>query len=261
MAKAGRGATAPEGTRERIIGATARHLALLGPRGVELRSVCLDLGISPSLVNYYFSSPAELLGRAALHAYGVHVAEQRAAFDRAPDGRAALEGWVLGTIAWTKANPGVAAVIDFPMLALSTEGLATADGFARELSSRSRENVATMSSAVWSLMTGRPPARLSSAKVAVLIKLRPEFAFWVSTVGFGGLGAAMWVAGRKPYGLLWRAFGFDPDRQIRASLRELVARIAASGGGGLPDEQEIEAALAADGEEPEDAPDAEIAQR
>lgn len=222
-----------EGTRERIIATTARHLGELGPRGVELRAICLELGISPSLVNYYFSSPAELLWRAAIHGYGDHVAAQRAAFAAAADGAAAVEAWVMGTIEWTKANPGIAAVIDFPMLALSTEGVASADRYARDLSSLSRENVTTLGSAIWSLMSGRPPARLSTARVAAMIRVHRDFAFWISTVGFGGLGAAMWIAGRKPYGLLWRAFGFSPDRQIRSTLRELIVRIAATGPAGI----------------------------
>lgn len=231
------GRTTPggEGTRERIVVATARHLGELGPRALELRAVCTELGISPSLVNYYFASPAELIWTAAVYAYAQHVAAQQAAFDQARDGAAALEAWVRGTIDWTRANPGVAAVIDFPMLALSTEGMATSDQFTKDLSGLSRDNVTTLGSAIWALMKGRPPARLSTARVAALIKLNGEFAFWISTVGFGGLGAAMWIAGRKPYNFLWRAFGFAPDRQISSTIRELVARIAATGGHGLPE--------------------------
>lgn len=222
---------AAEGTRERIIAATTRHLGTLGPRGVELRAVCLELGISPSLVNYYFSSPAELLWRAAIHGYAAHVSAQRDLFAAARDGAQAVETWVLQTIAWTRENPGIAAVIDFPMLALSTEGMATSDRYVKDLSALSRENVTTLGSAVWSLMSGRPPVRLSTPRVAAMIRVHREFAFWISTVGFGGMGAAMWIAGRKPYGILWRAFGFSPDRQIRSTLRELIARIAATGGG------------------------------
>ena len=147
-----------EGTRERIIATTARHLGELGPRALELKTVCGELEISPSLVNYYFASPAELIWLAAIYGYTEHVAAQQAAFDRAKTGAAALEGWVRGTIDWTRANPGLAAVIDFPMLALSTEGLATADQFTKDLSGLSRDNVTTLGSAVWSLMKGQPLA-------------------------------------------------------------------------------------------------------
>ena len=156
-------------------------------------------------------------------------------FDRARNGKEALEGWVLGTIEWTRANPGIAAVIDFPMLALSTEDAKTTDAFVKEMSAPSRANVTTLGSAVYSLMTGKPPRRLSTARVAALIKLNTEYAFWISTVGFGGQGAAMWIAGRKPYNFVWKAFGFSPDRQIRSTLRGLVAQIGEGGDAGLPE--------------------------
>jgi AcrR family transcriptional regulator len=229
-------------TEDRIIEATARHLAELGPRAVEVRAICLELDLSPSLVNYYFSSPSELIWRAALFGYEQHVEDMKRRFDRAKDGKDALEKWVLGTIEWTKANPGIAAVIDFPMLALSTEDGETTDAFVKEMSAPSRANVTTLGSAVYSLMTGKPPRRLSTARVAALIKLNTEYAFWISTVGFGGQGAAMWVAGRKPYNFVWKAFGFSPDKQIRSTLRGLVAQISANGDAGLPEIAEGEEA-------------------
>lgn len=230
-----------QSTKERIIEATARHLAELGPRGVEVRAICLELDLSPSLVNYYFSSPSELIWQAALLGYEQHVEEMKRRFERAKDGREAVEGWVLGTIEWTREHPGIAAVIDFPMLALSTEDGKTTDAFVKEMSAPSRANVTTLGSAIYSLMTGKPPRRLSTARVAALIKLNTEYAFWISTVGFGGQGAAMWVAGRKPYNFVWKAFGFSPDKQIRSTLRGLVAQISATGDAGLPEVEADEA--------------------
>lgn len=227
-------------TQERIIEATSRHLAELGPRAVEVRAICLELDLSPSLVNYYFSSPGELIWRAALLGYEQHVEDMKRRFDRAKDGREAVEGWVLGTIEWTRANPGIAAVIDFPMLALSTEDSTSTDAFVKEMSGPSRANVTTLGSAIYSLMTGKKPRRLSTARVAALIKLNSEYATWISTVGFGGQGAAMWVAGRKPYNFVWKAFGFSPDRQIRSTLKGLVAQISDNGDAGLPEVDEDE---------------------
>lgn len=242
MAKAAAQPNAPGlSTEDRIIEATSRHLAELGPRAVEVRAICLELDLSPSLVNYYFSSPGELIWRAALFGYEQHVEQMKRRFERAKDGREAVEGWVLGTIEWTRDHPGIAAVIDFPMLALSTEDGATTDAFVKQMSAPSRANVTTLGSAIYSLMTGKPPRRLSTARVAALIKLNTEYAFWISTVGFGGQGAAMWVAGRKPYNFVWKAFGFSPDKQIRSTLRGLVAQISENGDAGLPEVAEDEA--------------------
>jgi AcrR family transcriptional regulator len=227
-----------EGTKQKLIAATARHLAEYGPRGTEVGAVCKELDLSPSLVNYYFDGPDQLIWQAALHDYAEHIEMQRKALERAPDGKLAIETWVLNTIEWKQAKPGIAAVVDYPMLALSREDLDEAEALSKELSSLSRENVTITGSAVYSLMTGKAPKKLSAARVAALIKLNSEFAYWISSVGFGGTGAAMWIAGRKPYSAVWRAFGFSPDKQIRSTLRELTARIAKADGESLAEDDE-----------------------
>lgn len=232
--------TAPDvTTRERLIATTADHLAVSGPRGVELRAVCQELGVSPSLVNYHFANPAELIYDAALYGYRSHVLAQREALERAKTGRKAVEQWVLTTIAWKRDRTGLAAVIDYPMLALGAKGETTPDDFVKSLTALSRENVTTLGSGVYALLTDKPVRRISTARVAALIKLNREFAFWISTVGFGGQGAGMWIAGRKPYGRLWKAFGFDPDSQIRSSINELTAKMAGTGAGVVPDPDEL----------------------
>ncbi|MGI9116067.1 MAG: TetR/AcrR family transcriptional regulator [Gaiellales bacterium] len=219
-------AKAGESTRDRIIATASAHLATGGPRGVELRAVCEELDISPSLVNYYFASPGEVIWEAAVLGYSRYVEEQEAAMRSCADGEAALRGWVEHALAWTRANPGIAAVVDFPMVALNEHG-ADAERFASALSPHSRKNVALLGSAVFALMTGKELRILSSTRVAAMIRINAEYAYWVSTIGFSTLGAAMWVAGRKPYGLIWRAFGFDPDSQVSSSIDEAVRRITA----------------------------------
>ncbi len=226
-----------EGTKEKMIAATARHLAEFGPRGTEVGAVCKELDLSPSLVNYYFGGPDPLLWQAAMESYSEHVEAQRQALERAPDGKLAVETWVLNTIEWKQQNPGIAAVVDYPMLALSREELSEADKLSKDLSAVSRENVAIAGSAVYSLMTGKAPKKLSSARVAALIKLNSEFAYWISAVGFGGFGAGAWIAGRKPYSGVWRAFGFSPDKQIRATLREMTARLSRAEGDDLVEDE------------------------
>ncbi|MFZ9668680.1 MAG: TetR/AcrR family transcriptional regulator [Solirubrobacterales bacterium] len=227
-------------TRNQIIELTAEHLARYGPRAVEFRAVCEELGISPSLVNYHFRAPSELIWEAALFGYREHVKSQRHSFDRAPDGKLAVEAWVLNSIEWKRSKPGITAVIDYPMLALSTEEKGVSNKHVKDLSGPSRENVTTLGSGIYSLMTGKEPRRLSSARVAALITLNKQFAFWISAVGFGGLGAATWIAGRKPYRSVWKAFGFDADKQIQSTLGELVLGIAAAGGSDLPSDEELE---------------------
>jgi AcrR family transcriptional regulator len=228
MAKAGTAASNGGTTRDRLIEATAGHLARLGPRGVELRSVCIELGISPSLVNYHFDSVGELLWLAAVHGYAAHVEGQRKAVASAPSGSVALERWLRGTLDWKKDASGIAAVIDYPMLAFAADEPIDIEDLSKQISDLSRTNVASLASAVFAAMTGKPVRMLSSQRVALLIKTNKEFAFWVSTCGFGGQGAATWIAGRRPYSPLWKMFGFSPDRQIKTTIGELVRRVGGS---------------------------------
>ena len=220
-----RSAPGEPGTKQRIIEVTATHLARLGPRAVELRSICAELDLSPSLVNYYFRSTEDLLWQAALHSYGEHVERQTRVVSEAVSGRMAVEGWVRQSIEWTRKNPGIAALIDFPMLALEGEDGADPEVLTRDLADLSRRNVATLASGIHAMLTGRPVRMLGSAKVALLIRTNATFAYWTSMVGFGTLGAAMWVAGRRPHSFLWRAFGFSPDAQIDDVVRDLLTRI------------------------------------
>ena len=71
-----------EGTKQKLIAATARHLAEYGPRGTEVGAVCKELDLSPSLVNYYFDGPDQLIWQAALHDYSEHIEMQRKALER-----------------------------------------------------------------------------------------------------------------------------------------------------------------------------------
>ena len=212
------------GTRDRLIEAAGRHLAVRGPRAVELRAICVELGISPSLVNYHFESPEQLLWLAAVRAYDAHVQEQAASVAQAKDGAAALEAWVEGTMTWMRDNPGIASVIDFPAQALAD--IPQAEEYAKDLSQLSRTNVAALGSAVLATIKGGPVRMLSAQRVALLIKTNSEFAYWISVAGFSAQGAGMWIAGRRPFSPLWKVFGFSPDKPIRTTTRELVARMS-----------------------------------
>ena len=225
MATTAPGGKRAEGTRERLIETTSEHLARLGPRSVELRALCVELGISPSLVNYHFESTGELLWLAAVHGYARHVERQRQAVAAAPDGPAAVERWLRGTIDFKRNETGIAAVIDYPQLAFAGDDAINPDDYAKQISDISRANVTILGSAVLATMTGRKVRMLSAQRVALLIKTNKDFAFWISTVGFSGQGSATWIAGRKPYSAMWKLFGFNPDKQIKSSIDMLVARL------------------------------------
>ena len=59
---------------------------------------------------------------------------------------------VLGTIEWKRSSPGLAAVIDYPMLALGGRDETIPDAFLKDLTALSRENVTTLGSGVYALL-------------------------------------------------------------------------------------------------------------
>ena len=239
MPRTAPGGQRSEGTRERLIETTSEHLARLGPRSVELRAICVELGISPSLVNYHFESTGELLWLAAVLGYGRHVDRQRQAVESAPDGATAVERWLRGTIDFKRNETGIAAVIDYPQLAFAGDDAIDMDDYAKQISEISRTNVTVLGSAVLAAMTGRPVKILSTQRVALLIKTNKDFAFWISTVGFAGQGSATWIAGRKPYSALWKLIGFSPDKQIKSSIDQLVVRLQQVKATDLPDDEDL----------------------
>lgn len=101
-----------------ILNETKNWLRLNLPETVRVKDICDRLGLSASLVSYYFGDRDQLVAEAIVSSYEDYVAELREkamATEGEPIDR--LFKWIECKILWTEANPGIAASLNFPAIA------------------------------------------------------------------------------------------------------------------------------------------------
>lgn len=116
----------PDARRQSLIEACARVLACAGVAGTSVRAIALEAGVSPGLVNHYFTSVDDLVA-AAYAEVGARVdaALEQALAAAADDPRARLEAFATASFAPPIADPQLLATwIAFWGLARSQEQIA-----------------------------------------------------------------------------------------------------------------------------------------
>lgn len=102
----------------------------VGPAAVHPNEICLELGLSKSLVNFHFGGRDGLIAEAIVASYRLYVSEIMEAAEAAgSDPVDRLMAWVDAQVAWTIAHPGLAAALNFP-----AEASSVASGWPEELS-------------------------------------------------------------------------------------------------------------------------------
>lgn len=221
-------------TQRQILAEAAHTLGKGGVGGLEAKKVAIKLGISPSLINHYYSSIEELTFDAVLYSYADLVGGMRASALASRDPEWTVRMWIEGMLDWLQEYPGLGVILEFPRQVMRTGGRQPDHPeqmlahFTKEMSKISADNVAVMASAVRALQTGGEMKLLSALKIAALFKVDAAFAAYTSLMGFATIGAGLWIAGRRPgeRGVpLWRQLGFNPTRQARQTTDHLIAMI------------------------------------
>lgn len=176
-------------SRGLLIETTIRHLASQGPSGVQPQEVCRELGLSKALVNYHFGGRDGLILEAMATAYERYVEELMAAAGAA--GRDPVErlmAWIDRQVDWTAANPGLAAALDFPAVAIALPQ--STDPVQQRLAaagSRNFGNLQQLVRAAKAHLRGVDDAgELDAADVG----------FSAAVVGWLALGMSVWVGGK-----------------------------------------------------------------
>lgn len=174
--------------RRQLIDATIRHLSAQGPASVRPQDICEELGLSKPLVNYHFGSRDGLILEAMATAYEAYVDELMAAADASgndPVGR--LLAWIDRQVDWTADNPGLAAALDFPAVAIGTPN--PADPAQQRLAAAGTRNFGNLQQLVREaraqLRGIGDPAELEAGDVG----------FAAAVVGWLALGMSVWVGG------------------------------------------------------------------
>ena len=100
--------------REALLELTIERIATLGPARVQPQALCVELGLSKSLVNFHFGGRDGLIGE-ALTVAGERYVDflSRISDDAGPTAMDRLLAWVDGQIEWTVAHPGTACGLNF----------------------------------------------------------------------------------------------------------------------------------------------------
>ncbi|MEN9645396.1 MAG: hypothetical protein RL238_2065, partial [Actinomycetota bacterium] len=104
-----------------LVTTAIEHLAKFGPVGVQPQEICAELGISKALVNYHFGGRDGLIAEAVTVAYERHSARAVELANRIDDGvspAATLEALIEFQVQWGGDQPGLAAAITYPDIAV-----------------------------------------------------------------------------------------------------------------------------------------------
>ena len=116
----------PEERRASLIEACARVLAREGAAGASVRTIAVEAGVSPGLVNHYFAGVEALVEATYAHVEAqVGAALDAAGAAAAPEPRARLDAFVTASFAPPIATPELLATwIGFWTLAIARGGIA-----------------------------------------------------------------------------------------------------------------------------------------
>jgi AcrR family transcriptional regulator len=105
----------PTPTRKRILEGAIELLRKDGPLEVRPFALAATTGVSASLIAYHFPVPEDIIAQAAItHLKALEPMERSVLDDSESHPTTPLEGWLHYRLAWSRRNPGVAAVLASP---------------------------------------------------------------------------------------------------------------------------------------------------
>jgi AcrR family transcriptional regulator len=200
--------------RAALVEAALTHLAVDGPAGVHPHELCHELGLSKALVNYHFGSRDGLIAEAMATGYeryveGLWTAAQAAGpepFDR-------LLAWIDAQIAWTVANAGLAAALNFPRFAAGTASEQALP--VSRMTTAGVRNFQTLQGLVADARRAVRPDVGDDDPIAIALD--------ASVVGWATLGCSVWLAGNH---LPTRVFAVSEHiAMAREHLRATLVRL------------------------------------
>jgi len=171
--------------RSALVEAALRVISTEGAASMHPNELCLELGISRSLVNFHFDGRDGLVAEAMALGYERYVAELKLAADGAgPEPLDRLLAWVDRQVEWTIANPGLAAALNFQREASGMHG-GMPDEVAAHLAETGARNFNFLIELVRAVREFNGAATDSST-----------LGFDGAVVGWLTLGLSVWLAGR-----------------------------------------------------------------
>lgn len=109
--------------RAKLVSEAIVELTQLGPYKFSVGDVCVRVGVTQAMANYYFGGRWGLIEVAVLDAYSKYVDQMIAAANSEVDPIERLTAWASAQVEWTSRSPGIAVILNFQNLVPGIEGL------------------------------------------------------------------------------------------------------------------------------------------
>lgn len=212
--------------RVKILFVTFDEIAKAGPGSFNVSSVCDRLGITYPMVNHYFGGRDSLIAEAAHMIYARYVERLWSAVQAAPrDPRERLKAWILAQIKETNEMGGWGAVLNYPLAAKEVSAEISAN-FGKEMARGFELNMARLSMLILDIRRGKISdtdfVRGGVPRSEMLAN--PELQALLPVVGWGVIGASVWLAGRHlpATGVIEELESFDFDGSVDSLVAGLI---------------------------------------
>jgi AcrR family transcriptional regulator len=212
--------------RVKILFVTFDEIAEAGPGSFNVSSVCDRLGITYPMVNHYFGGRDSLIAEAAHMVYARYVERLWTAVQAAPrDPRERLKAWILAQIKETHDMGGWGAVLNYPLAAKEVSAEISAN-FGKEMARGFELNMARLGMLILDIRRGKVSdsdfvhGRVPRGQLLA----DPELQALLPVVGWGVIGASVWLAGRHlpATGVIEELESFDLNGSVDSLVTGLI---------------------------------------
>jgi AcrR family transcriptional regulator len=212
--------------RVKILFVTFDEIAEAGPGSFNVSSVCDRLGITYPMVNHYFGGRDSLIAEAAHMVYARYVERLWTAVQAAPrDPRERLKAWILAQIKETHDMGGWGAVLNYPLAAKEVSAEISAN-FGKEMARGFELNMARLGMLILDIRRGKvSDSDFAHGRVPRSQLLAdPELQALLPVVGWGVIGASVWLAGRHlpATGVIEELESFDLNGSVDSLVTGLI---------------------------------------
>jgi len=205
--------------REKALSFGISKLAKVGPLKFEMKEISTELGLTPSMFNYYFTNRDLFIQECAVTAYGQYVDHMVSITKEATTPAVErLKKWINYQIQWTTNFVGIAMVLNYPNLTISSQVGENAQ-FSHSLKQNSTRNLEHLGRLILEIhgIEFSP-----EAKIETVMEKNPLIAMQVGHIGWLAFGMSNWVAGSHSPTRYLQETNFDPRKVIAPLIDEIT---------------------------------------
>lgn len=205
---------------------SAKVLSVSGPLNFEVQQICLKTGVNPSMIQYYFGSRENLIQEVAVTEYEKYVDSMyEIANNPNISPQIKLSNWINYQINWTKTNPGIAMVLNYPNITIEGENTRNNQNLADNLKFQSSRNLIGLGQIILE-MHGQNLK--SQTDIEKYVQQNPDFALNVGMIGWTAFGLSTWVAGNHLPSRFLINTEINPENYIQPLIQKLISFVSKS---------------------------------